>query len=165
MVLVAACEPGAAPDATGLDDVPPTAALPPIETRADSVALRVVEASGGADALAAMPYLRFNFGVERDGAANVARKHLWNRQTGDYRVEWTAGADSNYVALFNASTFTTDTPEGGVYLNGTAVAGEAASEALQRAYRGYINDTYWLMAPVNASKNSISLSVRSCSYL
>ena len=116
---------------------------PALETRADSVAMRAYEAMGGPEAWAAMPYLRFDFGFENDGVATTRNKHLWNRRTGDYRLEWSGGADSTYVALFNVQT-----QAGEVYLNGQPVAEEERDELLQRAYRSHINDAYWLMAPV-----------------
>lgn len=43
----------------------------------------------GAEALAQVRYLRFDFQVDRQGQLSTTR-HLWDRQTGQYRVEWTA---------------------------------------------------------------------------
>jgi len=118
-----------------------------VETTADSVALRLMKAHG-AEALASAPYLRFNFAVETPNGKQVIGRHLWNRSTGDYRVEWQSGPDSNYVALVNIRDVENQTPEGTVYLNGDELEGEAARTARQRAYGRYINDTYWLLAPV-----------------
>ncbi len=140
-VLLAAAA-GCAPDENG-PQADSAAAMPPLETRADSVAMQVYETMGGPAAWAALPYLRFNFGFERDGTQEVGRRHLWNRKTGAYRLEWTQGADSAYVALFNV-----DTREGQVYLNGAPLDSAANAERLQGAYSGFINDTYWLFAPV-----------------
>ena len=117
--------------------------MPALVTRADSVAMRAYEAAGGPEAMAALPYLRFDFGVERDGERQTVARHLWNRETGDYRVEWTGGADSNYVALFNVGT-----REGQVFLNGDSLGAEAKAARLDEAYRRFINDSYWLLAPV-----------------
>ena len=115
---------------------------PTLETRADSVAMRAYEAVGGPEAMAALPYLRFDFGVERDGERQTVARHLWNRETGAYRVEWSRGADSNYVALFDVNT-----QEGRVYLNGDSLGGGAGADRLGEAYRRFINDSYWLLAP------------------
>ena len=133
---------GCAPEASDPEE-PTTAEMPAMETRADTVAMRIYEAAGGPAAMAAMPYLRFDFGVERDGDHQVAARHLWNRQTGDYRVEWTSGPDSAYVALFNVNT-----QEGDVYLNGDSLATGERQAQMENAYRRYINDSYWLLAPV-----------------
>lgn len=113
-----------------------------VETKADSVALRAFEAAGGPQTWAALPYLRFDFGSERDGTHRVAARHLWNRQTGDYRVEMPAGGDTVYVALFNV-----ETQEGQVYLDGAPLDSVENAERLQGAYRRFINDTYWLLVP------------------
>lgn len=147
LLLAAGCaEPAAEADAEAGPEAGPEAAavvMPPLETRADSLAMEAYEASGGPDAWAALPYLRFDFGFDREGARSVSRKHLWNRQTGDYRVEWGPSQDSTYVALFNVHD-----QAGQVYLNGEPVAAAENEEMLQQAYRGFINDTYWLLAPL-----------------
>jgi hypothetical protein len=117
--------------------------LPPLRTRADSVALRVYEAMGGPEVWSAARYLQFQFGRESDGVRQVFRKHAWDRWTGQYRVEWQQGLDSAYVVLFNVNT-----RQGRAYLNGGAVPTSAEAALLADAYEGFINDTYWLLMPV-----------------
>ena len=114
-----------------------------VETRADSVAMRVYEAMGGPDAWASIPYLRFDFAGGTDTSRTLRAAHLWNRMTGEYRVEMPAGEDSTYVALFDV-----DTREGDVYLNGEEVDSTTERQMLERAYTRYINDSYWLLMPV-----------------
>ena len=118
-----------------------------VDSKADSVAIRLLEGHG-ADAFASAPYLRFNFGIERPQGQQVVARHLWNRSTGEYRVEWASGPDSNYVALVNVRDVENQRPEGTVYLNGTELTGEAAQDAREQAYGRFINDTYWLLAPL-----------------
>ncbi|MEM1096945.1 MAG: hypothetical protein AAGJ10_20295 [Bacteroidota bacterium] len=141
LLLLAAC---ATPESAEPDG-PMTVSVDyaPVETKADSVALAALNASGGEAAMAAMRYLRFNFGAERGGQANVSRRHLWDRVTGRYRAEWEGGQDSTYVVLFN----TNDYEAGQAYLNGTPVAADENDDLVFRAYRSYINDTYWLLFP------------------
>ncbi len=117
--------------------------LPVAKTYADSVAHKAYDAMGGAAAFAALPVLRYNFGFDRGGERTVRNKHLWNKHTGDYRMEYTDGQDSSFVILFNV-----DTREGTVYLNGEAVADEENNARLERAYSSFINDSYWLVAPM-----------------
>ena len=132
-LFLAACQP-AEPDQAvdeGMESL-----LPPLETAADSLAFRALEASGGEMAFRSMPYLRFNFGVP----PRSPRRHLWDKMTGDYRLEYDRG-DTTFVVLFN-----TETQEGAAFANG-----EPVSDALQRvesAYSAFINDTYWLLMPV-----------------
>lgn len=124
-----------------------------IETRADSVAMQLYEAHGGPTAWPAVPYLRFDFGIDREGETQVVAKHLWNRQTGDYRLEWGPSADSQYVALFNVNAFgeaaSESAPDAGeVYLNGTTVEADERADRIEQAHQRFVNDTYWLLAPL-----------------
>lgn len=127
---------------TGCAREEPSASTPPLENRADSIAYRVFQSSGGS-AWTKAPYLRFDFAPERDGERRVAARHLWNRTNGDYRVEMLGGPDTTYVVLFNV-----DTREGTAYMKGTPVDSTRQSQLLDRAYRRFINDTYWLLAPL-----------------
>ncbi len=130
-------------------------ALPAMENRADSVAMKVFEAYGGPAAWADLRYLRFDFAtgpppaVAADSVAapperTVRRRHLWNRMTGDYRLETPGGGDTLYVALFNTSA----PGEGSAWLFGERVGAEEEAVLLEDAYRSFINDTYWLLMPV-----------------
>lgn len=136
-------------------DDPTTADRPTLETRADSVAMSLYDALGGPEAWATVPYLRFNFAVGQDGDPNVVARHLWDKQGGDYRLEWDAGEDTTYVALFDVDAFGEDgrgaddfEAAGQVYQNGEAVEDDANAEYMEQAHQRYVNDTYWLLAPV-----------------
>lgn len=112
-----------------------------VATRGDSLAMVAYEATGG-DAWESVRFLRFDFAVERDGARGRTIRHLWDRQSGDYRIEWPTAGDTTAVVLFNVGT-----REGRGYLNGAEVGGDARDALLSTAYTRFINDTYWLMAP------------------
>lgn len=118
-----------------------TIELPPLETRADSLAMDVYNAVGGPEAWSHVRYIRFDFGRAADSTRTVFRSHLWDRQTGDYRVEREVDGASE-VVLFNVNT-----REGTAFVDGQAVAADTLQSYLDRAYRAYINDTYWLLAP------------------
>ena len=141
MILLIGCQ-AESPDATPAD---PAVAMemPAIETRADSIALKIMQAHGGMDTWKHVRYLRFDFGVESEEGKQVWRSHLWDRMDNSYRVEWPEGEDSTAVVLFN-----TGTREGDAYINGEELADSTAENYIQRGYRAFINDTYWLMAPV-----------------
>jgi hypothetical protein len=126
--------------------VVPTDTIAP-ETRADSVAYRLLQAHG-ADAWASAPYLRFNFGIETPDGRETISRHLWDRTTGEYRMEWSTGPDSSYVALVNARKVQDDRLAGTVYLNGEELAGSADSTARKTAYARFVNDTYWVLSPL-----------------
>lgn len=138
-IALAGCDREPTPDAPPAEHaVTPLAA----ETYADSVALRAYDFFGGHETWTKLPYLRFDFGNERDGTRSLTARHFWDRMTGDYRVEMPVSDDSVYVALFN-----TNTREGQVYLNGEPVAEPEQRERLDGAYRRFINDTYWFISP------------------
>jgi len=128
-----------------------------LNTTADSVAARLMRAHG-ADALASAPYLRFNFAVETPKGTRVIGRHLWDRTSGDYRVEWQSGPDSTYVALVNVRNVETGTPDGEVYLNGEKLAGKAAQKMRRQAYGRFVNDTYWLLAPLKVFDAGVNRS-------
>ena len=113
---------------------------------ADTVAQRLMEGHG-AEAWASAPYLRFNFAVERDGTAGPPIRHFWDRASGAYRVEWTA-RDTTYVGLINVQSVSDETPDGQVYAGGEAINGSHGTDLRKQAYRRFINDTYWLLAPL-----------------
>ncbi len=139
-LLLAACQPAAPP----VEPEAMESMLPPLTTRADSLAFKVLEMSGGEKALRSVPYLRFDFGTREP----ASRSHLWDRMTGDYRVEYLRD-DTTYVVLFN-----TQTREGSAYKNGAPAANSA--ELVERAYGAFINDTYWLMMPAKMLDPGVS---------
>ncbi len=122
----------------------PAARTVPLETRADSVAWRLYSFAGGPAVWDALPYLRFDFrsATAGDTTRRPPRRHLWNRMTGDYRLEMQRG-DSALVVLFNANT-----RQGTVYVNGAATADTSFQrKTLERAYGAFINDSYWAFMP------------------
>jgi len=141
---------------SGVEDPARTDTLT-LETPADSVAARLLE-SHGADALASAPYLRFNFAVETTGGTQVVGRHLWDRETGDYRVEWNQGSDSSYVALVNVRNVSDGMPSGTAYLNGSQLEGDAGRRAREEAYGRFVNDTYWLLAPLKSFDAGVNRS-------
>lgn len=148
---------GCSPESNMSDEaVAPTDTISP-ETQADSVAYRLLQAHG-ADALTTAPYLRFNFGIDTPDGERVVARHFWDRMSGDYRVEWEGGADSSYVALVNVQEVEDQRAAGTVYLNGTELSGEDDEEARAEAYGRFINDTYWLLAPLKTFDPGVTRS-------
>lgn len=133
----------------------PTTAIEPDWSPADSLALRMVAAAGGngrvspkqePNGWADVPVIGFDFARGTDEGRRLIRRHLWDRQTGQYRVDWTAG-DTTLVAFFDVDAFDTEQPAGTVYADGEMLPQSEAAPKLQQAYSGYINDTYWWLAP------------------
>ena len=121
---------------------------PRLETGADSLAFRVTEGAGGLQAWESLPGLAWEWAVVRDSVEQVRRRHVWDRRGDRARVEWRAGQDSVYVAVFSPSTFDAEAPEGRVALNGAALAAAEAAPLLADANGSFVNDGYWLLAPL-----------------
>lgn len=147
LVGVVAVGCGSDSESTSADAVSIPADTAEIDTKADSVASRLVTAHG-ARALASARYLRFNFGLDTPDGSQVFGRHFWDRTSGQARVEWDQGPDSAYVAVIDVQGVEDESPEGRVFLNGTPLEGEKAEEARREAYGRFINDTYWLLVPV-----------------
>lgn len=88
-------------------------------------------------------YLMFSFAPERDGKVVTSRDHLWDRQTGNYRFESKTADNKKLVVLFNINN-----RQGKSYVDGKTVADSLNKANLKRAYGAFINDSYWLLAPV-----------------
>lgn len=121
---------------------------PRLETPADSLAFRVTESAGGLAAWEALPGLAFEWAVVRDSAEVARTRHVWDKRGDRVRSEWPAGADSVFVAVYQPSRFDADAPEGQVALNGVALVGPEAAERLTEANGRFVNDGYWLLAPL-----------------
>ena len=144
-VLVSACggEGGAGPGADSTATARPT-----LETKADTVAMQLYDAMGGPQAWKSLPALEFAFAVGQGGERRPVAQHYWNRRTGDYRVEWQRAPDSSYAAVFNVRSFDSEAPEGQATLNGQLLDASARAEALAEGFHRFVNDTYWMLAPV-----------------
>jgi hypothetical protein len=138
MILVLGLASACQQEPSGSDDE----ITPDLITAADSLAFRATEAAGGRGAWNRVPYLQFDFAVERDGARQLRNRHLWNKHTGDYRLERFLRGDSVQVVLFNVRT-----KDGSVFINAVEVDSSAGADALDRAYASFLNDVYWLAMP------------------
>ncbi|WP_157621288.1 hypothetical protein [Salisaeta longa] len=119
-----------------------------LASTADSIAFRMYRAHGAAG-WNVVPYLRFSFGVGRGDTSQVVAQHLWNKETGAYRVEWDVAPESTLVALFDVDEVSNGLPTtGAVYGNGEPVDSARADSLLRVAYQRFINDSYWLLAPL-----------------
>ena len=120
----------------------------PLSTPADSLAARLVAASGGWDTWNSLDRLRFDWVVERDtGAGPVpvfTRHHLWGRIENRHRVEWAIAPDSTVVVVLDLDRSTDQAPVGHAWIGGQA----APDSLVVDGYEAMINDLYWLAAPI-----------------
>lgn len=122
---------------------------PTLETAADTLAFRAASFAGQ-EAWERTPYLAFRFGraeTEADSASSPAsRRHLWNRTTGDYRVD-IPRRDTLYTVFLDVTPPTGAERSGTAYRDGKLLSGEEAMQWLDSAHGMFVNDTYWLLAP------------------
>lgn len=119
-----------------------TAAAQPRDSNADQIAQTMMKAMGGQDAWTRAHFVRFDFKVTAGGKVMVNRSHLWDKQTGRYRLEGKTKDGKPTVALFNIGS-----QQGSAYVDGNRLEGEAGAKALKDAYATFINDVYWLSMP------------------
>lgn len=137
-------------NAPAVADMPAAVAAPALATRADSLAWGAYRAVGGPDVWDRVPFVRFDFAPGQTGQPpSSRRRHLWERRTGRYRLEARRG-DSLFVVLFNTATRAGEVYQTPDTANAAALAPvpEPQHQAwLDRAYRSFVNDTYWLLQP------------------
>jgi len=107
------------------------------DPKAVEIAQAMQQAMGGQDAWNAARFVRFDFKVTIGGETKADRSHLWDKQTGRYRLD-----QKNRVVLMNMAS-----KQGTVYVDGKKLEGPAATKAIEEAYGAYINDFYWLAMP------------------
>jgi hypothetical protein len=117
------------------------------DPKAVEIAQSMMQAMGGQDAWNAAHYLRFDFKVSIGGDTKAYRSHLWDKQTGRYRLE-----EKNKVVLMNLAD-----KHGAVYVDGKKLEGPEAAKALENAYAAYINDFYWLAMPWKWMDSGVNL--------
>ena len=135
--------------ATGCQD----AARPALRTPADSLAASLVEASGGFEAWDALPALRWDWVVQNDSAELRRVAHLWDRAGDRARVEWSGRQDTTLVAVIAPGSFDPDAPAGLVARTigdgpTETLSGTDALDELRAAHTRWVNDAYWMLAPL-----------------
>lgn len=115
---------------------------------------KVWKAVGGKSTFEKSRYLAFDFASERNGKSNQPRKHLWDRYTGNYRLEMPQPDGKNTVVLFNVNT-----QKGKAYEGGILVADSVNVKLVKKAYAAFINDSYWLMTPLKLEDPGVNTNL------
>lgn len=144
-LLASASVSGAAPQA------PAEEAQRQVEGPAAQLADRVLTAMGGGEAWQNTRFLRFEF--------FGFRLHHWDRHTGRHRMEGKTREGTEYVVLHNVNERGAEDGTGQVWLNGEPAGGDERKEWLTRAWRGWINDTYWLIMPYKLRDPGVNLAL------
>ena len=113
------------------------------DAKAMAVADEVMAAMGGRAAWDGTRCIGWNFFGKRN--------QLWDKKTGDYRLE-----EKNRVTLMNVST-----GEGRVFEDGKEITDAGKKdEALKHAKSVWINDSYWLLMPYKLKDTGLTLKYK-----
>ncbi len=149
LLLVAATLATVPAPATPGEENPPAAGfdLQGSDARAIEIADSVMRAMGGRPAWDATRYLTWNFFGRR--------RHLWDKHTGDLRVEGTDRESGEpYLILMNLHTGNGRAWRGGVELEEPT----ALAEMLELGESAWINDAYWLFMPYKLKDTGVTLA-------
>ena len=117
---------------------------------------KVIGHVGGTKLWEECRYVHFVFNSERDGKlTGKGRDHTWDRYTGRYVLKY-EDENGNAIRIF----FNVNTRQGTVLKNGMKVEGEEAEQKIERAYRAFINDTYWLLMPTKLNDPGVIVTFK-----
>lgn len=134
--------------ATGLaaEESEPSAALPgQSDARAVEIAQATMAAMGGAEAWNNTRYISWKF--------LGGRLHVWDKWTGNHRMEGPNRAGDQIVSLININTW-----DGRIFKNSAEVTDpEELAALLNSAFRSWNNDTYWMFMPYKLLDSGVTL--------
>ncbi|MGH9398615.1 MAG: hypothetical protein ACRD18_17420 [Terriglobia bacterium] len=122
------------------------------DPKAVEIAKTMQDAMGGLDNWQNAHYVRYDFIVAHGPKTLMGRSHLWDKQTGNYRLEQKTKDGKTQVVLFNLGT-----KQGSVYVDGKKVEGAEAQKDLVGAYAAFVNDSWWLDMPWNWLNQGVNL--------
>lgn len=124
------------------------------DPKAVALAQREIDAGGG-KVWEKARYLRFDFNVDFGERKAGPFAHYWDRYTGRYRVD--VPGDSGFTAYFDVNK-PKDVSAAVILKKGARVTGEEAAKLLEKAYGRFINDSYWILAPLKVLDPGVNLS-------
>ena len=107
-----------------------------------------MKAMGGRKAWDETRYITWNF--------FGSRKHVWDKQTGDVRIEWTdRESGAKLLVLMNINTL-----KGRAWRAGNEITEpKALAEMLKQGKSKWINDGYWLFMPYKLKDTGVTLKM------
>jgi hypothetical protein len=113
-----------------------------LDKKSEEIVTLMEKAMGGREAYDAIQHLQWNF--------FGSRKWWWNKWTGDVRCE---SLRSDISIAMNIQS-----QQGQVILNGKIQTHpDSLSKYLDKGYRWWINDSYWLVMPFKLKDNGVNL--------
>lgn len=120
----------------------------------EDVIEKVWDAAGGKKTWKNSRFLTFAFAPEKDGKIVFKRSHLWDRYTGDYRFESKTASNQTLLVLFNVNN-----QKGKSFINGKPLSDSLNAVEIKKAYGYFINDSYWLLAPLKLEDPGVSVTL------
>jgi len=115
------------------------------DARAVELAQSTLEAMGGAEAWNNTRYISWKF--------MGGRLHVWDKWTGNHRMEQTTRDGDTLVSLFNVNNRSAR-----IFRNGAQIADPTElAEQQNRAFRSWNNDTYWAFMPYKLLDGGVTL--------
>jgi len=132
-----------------LTALPLTAAVPgpPAQSdqKATEIARATLDAMGGEEAWNNTRYISWKF--------MGGRLHVWDKWTGNHRIEQETQDGDTLVSLLNINT-----GNGRIFLNGVEITdAEELAQRQNRAVGYWINDTYWMFMPYKLLDPGVTL--------
>lgn len=109
---------------------------------------------GGKDNYKSARYVKFTWAVENEGEIVGQRHHTWDRYSGDYVLELEDPKTGDDLKIY----FNIDTKKGRALRNNTPLEGDEATELIDKAFRVFTNDTYWLLLPMKLNDYGVRLT-------
>ncbi len=112
----------------------------------------MIQALAGDEHWRNIRFLRFDFSFEKASQRTMWNQHLWDRSTGDNRIEWRSTSNAHVVVLFNMNT-----KKGRAWVGEFEKTGDDKDALIAEAQRRHVNDVFWLGAPFMLADNRTSL--------
>lgn len=124
------------------------------DPRAVAIANQVMDALGGRKAWDALGGLRWTFGAMLGDSVRSSRRHAWDRQTGQHRVDGVNRAGQKYTIVHTVG----DTVTGMAWVDGTRIEdADSLHKLVKRADALWVNDTYWMLMPYKLRDPGVTL--------
>ena len=116
---------------------------------------KIWNGAGGKKTWQESRFITFVFNAQKAGKTISRRSHLWDRYTGDYRFETRTPRSENLLVLFNVNN-----QKGKSFINGKLLSDSLSTVQIKKAYSYFINDSYWLLAPVKLEDEGVNVTLQ-----
>ena len=122
--------------------------------RGAAIADQVMTALGGKQRWTGTPGLRWTFGSMVRDSVRSSRRHAWNMQTGQHRVEGVNRQGQRFVIVHTVG----DTTSGKAWMDGQRIEeADSLHKLIKRGEALWINDSYWLLMPYKLRDPGVTL--------